>query len=107
LLVLDFDELIAGYVSYGRNRVSALPYQGEIFELYLTPEFQGLGFGKRLFDAARRDLHAFGYNSTIVWALSDNERAIGFYTHLGGRVIREAHERFGVETRARIAFAYN
>ena len=33
LLVLDFDELIGGYASYGRNRVPALPYRGEINEV--------------------------------------------------------------------------
>src|ERR1700689_1759285 len=44
LAVLDFDESVTGYTSYGRNRVPSLPYGGEIFELYLMPEFQGLGF---------------------------------------------------------------
>ena len=81
----NIDESIAGYASYGRNRVPTLPYGGEIFELYLAPEFQGLGFGRRLFDAARRDLANHGYTSTLVWALADNERALSFYGHLGGR----------------------
>ena len=107
LAVLDFDESIAGYASYGRNRVPSLPYGGEIFELYLAPEFQGLGFGRRLFDAARRDLADHGHASTLVWALADNERALLFYRHLGGRVIREAHERFGSELRGRVAFGFN
>lgn len=107
LLVLDFDDSIGGYVSYGRNRVPALPYRGEVFELYLAPEFQGVGFGRRLFDAARRDLNERGYSSTLVWALADNDRAIAFYKHLGGRVVREAHERFGDEMRGRIAFAFD
>ena len=106
LLVLDFDESIGGYVSYGRNRVPALPYKGEIFELYLAPEFQGLGFGRRLFEAARRDLEEHGYPTALVWALVDNERAVGFYKRLGGRVVREAHERFGGEMRGRVAFAF-
>jgi len=56
LVVLDFGGRIAGYASYGRNRVPAMPYSGEIFELYLAPEFQGLGMGRRLFEAARRHL---------------------------------------------------
>ena len=30
LLVLDFDEAIGGYASYGRNRVPSLQYGGEI-----------------------------------------------------------------------------
>ena len=56
LVVLDFDDAIGGYASYGRNRVPAMNFGGEIFELYIAPEFQGLGFGKRLFSAARKDL---------------------------------------------------
>jgi ribosomal protein S18 acetylase RimI-like enzyme len=106
LVVLDFGGRIAGYASYGRNRVPAMPYSGEIFELYLAPEFQGLGMGRRLFEAARRDLNEHGYVSTLVWALADNERALDFYTRLGGKIIRRAEERFGDETRGRVAFGF-
>ena len=77
--VLEFDDGIRGYVSYGRNRLAVSPYRGEIFELYLLPEYQGLGFGRRMFDAARRDLAGNRLSGLIVWALADNERACGFY----------------------------
>lgn len=107
LTVLDFDESVVGYTSYGRNRVPSLPFGGEIFELYLAPEFQGIGFGRRLFDAARRDLANFGLRSTLVWALADNDRALGFYRRLGGRTVRQAEERFGDEARGRIAFGFD
>ena len=106
LLVLDFDETIGGYVSYGRNRVPSLRYGGEIFELYVAPEFQGAGFGRRLFETARQDLADYGYPSFLVWALADNERAVAFYQRLGGRNVRQANERFGSEIRARHAFAF-
>ena len=49
LIVLDFADTIAGYASYGRNRMPALGYGGEIFELYLMPEYQGVGLGRRMF----------------------------------------------------------
>ena len=106
-MVLDFDDSIGGYASYGRNRVPVLPYQGELFELYLAPEFQGLGFGRRLFKSARQDLAEHGYQNMIVWALADNERALGFYERMGGRVVRRAPERFGTEVRDRIAYAFD
>src|ERR1700748_3332235 len=98
LIVLDFADKIAGYSSYGRNRMPALGYGGEIFELYLLPEYQGVGLGGRMFSAARNDLAAHGYSSFVVWALGDNDRAMDFYKHKGGAVVRRARERFGDET---------
>jgi len=58
LLVLSLHGTIGGYVSYGRNRAPSMDFDGEIFELYLAPEYQGMGFGARLFKAARHDLAA-------------------------------------------------
>ena len=75
--LLAFGNNIAGYANYGRNRARSLYYDGEIYELYLRPEFQGVGFGRRLFSAARRDLAQSGMKSLVVWALSDNDPAVG------------------------------
>jgi len=107
ICVLDFDESICGYASYGRNRLGELPYEGEIFELYLAPEFQGLGFGRKLLETAIRDLHDNGLNKVLVWALTDNQRALDFYDHMGGKIVRFADERFGGETRRRAAFLFD
>jgi len=106
LLVLDFADEIGGYASYGRNRVPSLPHRGELFELYLAPQFQGLGFGRKLFEAVRADLADNGYPSMLVWALAGNERALDFYQRLGGKRVRYAPEQFGQETRQRIAFGF-
>ena len=42
----------------------------------------------------------------VVWALADNERALGFYRRLGGRIVRRAHETFGGQERERVAFGF-
>ncbi len=84
----------------------ALGYGGEIFELYLAPECQGCGFGRRMFEAARKDLAGHGLSTVVVWALADNERAVGFYRRLGGRVLHRARETFGGQQRERIAFGF-
>lgn len=99
-------EALAGYVSYGHNRAPALDYAGEIFELYLLPEYQGLGFGARLFHAGRRDLADHGLDTMLVWALAENARAISFYRRLGGAPTRRASEKFGGERRPRLAFGF-
>src|SRR4249920_201256 len=104
--LLQFGDRVAGYANYGRNRARSLFYDGEIYELYLCPEFQGLGFGRRLFTAARRDLAQSGLKSLVIWALTDNEPAVGFYRALGGRAIARSSERFGAKSLDKVAFAW-
>ena len=89
-----------------RTRVPSMPYSGEIFELSVLPECQGVGFGRRLFNAARQELAEHGYLSTIVWALADNDKALAFYRRLGGLPIRRAEERFGADMLTRVAFRF-
>ena len=95
-----------GYVSYGRCRDRALPADGEIDELYLAPEYQGVGFGKRLFKAVRNDLGDRGAARVAVWCLSDNDRACDFYRHMGGRLIAETSERFGGTSLTKSCFLF-
>src|SRR5213078_4951812 len=106
ITVLAFGECVAGYANYGRNRARSLFYDGEIYELYLCPEFQGLGFGRRLFTAARRDLAQSGLKSLVIWALTDNDPAVGFYKALGGRAVARASERFGAKSLDKVAFGW-
>jgi ribosomal protein S18 acetylase RimI-like enzyme len=104
--ILAFGDTVAGYVNYGRNRARSLTYDGEIYELYLRPEFQGLGFGRRLFAAARRDLAQSGIKSLVVWALTDNSSAVEFYRALGGRAVARSCEKFGAKTLDKVAYAW-
>ena len=104
--ILVFGDTVAGYSNYGRNRARSLSYDGEIYELYLRPEFQGLGFGRRVFSAARRDLAQSGIRSLVVWALSDNEPAVEFYRALGGRPVARSCEKFGAKTLDKVAYAW-
>ena len=105
--VLVFGDSVAGYANYGRNRARSLFYDGEIYELYLRPEYQGLGFGRRLFTSARRDLAQSGLKSLVIWALADNEPAVEFYRALGGKAVARSSERFGGRNLEKVAFAWN
>lgn len=106
LVVLDVGESVVGYVSYGRCRDRSLPADGEVDELYLAPEYQGLGFGKRMFKAVRNDLDDRGAKRVAVWCLTDNERACAFYRHLGGRLVAETSERFGGQSLTKSCFLF-
>ncbi len=102
---MHFGDTIAGYAKLWPQPRAQLYYDGEIYELYLKPEFQGLGFGRRLFTAARRDLAQSGLKTLVIWALSDNDPAVEFYRALGGRAVARSSERFGTKVLDKVAFA--
>ena len=104
-LVLELAGQIGGYVSFGKNRWP-LPYQGEIYELYLLPDYQGLGFGEHLFEACRHQLDQRKLKGLIVWALFDNTPAIDFYWRRGGRPIGRTFDKIGGSKLEKIAFAW-
>ena len=106
LLVLDFDGEAAGYATYGRCRLGRAPFQGEIFELYLHPIYQGLGLGEKLFDGARVRLAELRLKGLLVWALADNDAACAFYLSLGGKPVAEGAESFGDVSLRKVAFAW-
>lgn len=106
VLVLEVAGTICGYATVGPNRARNLPQKGEVYEIYLKPEYQGIGLGTRLFLAARRELARFGFDSVVVWALSDNDGACRFYRNAGGRKIARANEKFGEVALTKIAYAW-
>ena len=106
IALMQFGDHIVGYTNYGRNRARSLFYDGEVYEIYLKPEYQGLGFGRRLFTSARRDLAQSGLKSLVIWALSDNEPAMNFYRSLGGKPIARSTERFGDKVLDKVAFGW-
>ena len=107
LLVLDFSGEAAGYATYGRCRLGRAPFQGEIFELYLHPVYQGLGLGEKLFERTRQRLFDLRLKGLMVWALTDNDSACSFYLSLGGKPIAEGAERFGDISLRKVAFAWS
>src|SRR5690606_27543578 len=69
IIVVEIGGTVVGYATIGRNRARQLSQQGEIYELYLMPEYQGIGLGSRLFAAARKLLDGNGLKGLVVWAL--------------------------------------
>ena len=52
---------------------------GELFALYVDPDFWGRGVGRALIAAARARLVAEGYRWAVLWVLEGNARADRFY----------------------------
>lgn len=89
-LVISLGAELVGYALVGRCRSGP---GGEIQELYIRPDCQGLGFGSRLFAGARAELRARGVAPLTVWCLAANGIGTAFYRALGGRVTDRARDR--------------
>ncbi len=105
LLVLEVAGVVAGYATCGAAR-GGQRSSGEIYEIYLTPVYQGIGLGEHLFEACRHQLDLRGLRGLVVWALADNTAASEFYWHRGGRPIAETKERFGLTELTKIAYSW-
>ena len=101
---------VVGFLSYGPERDEQSPAlrrpgagsaggatkgRGEIFTLYMLPRFQGAGGGRRLLAGAAEALLAEGYNGAVLWVLSENLAARGFYERLNGQASGRRQSRVG------------
>lgn len=91
-LYLDGRLIGTSYVCFARE--PGREGYGEIVSIYLLPEHAGRGYGRPLMEAALAKLRENGCADVCLWALTQNVRAEGFYTHMGfarsGRTMREA-----------------
>ena len=107
LLVAEVAGVIAGYATVGLNRARALPQEGEIYELYLRPEYQGIGLGRLLFGEARGLLRSLGCRGLVVWCLEDSHIADRFFRTAGGSDICEGMEDFGATQLRKIGYIWD
>lgn len=107
IVVLEVGGKIRGYVTYGASRARTLPYRAEIYELYIQPEWAGMGFGRRLFRTVQQRLARRGHDALVVWCLAENGLGCQFYDGLGGRRIATADETFGGVRVNKVAFGFD
>ncbi len=79
------DDTVVGYVAFGRCRRPNMAAMGEIYELYVAPEYQDRGTGRRLLAAALARMGRARAESVVVEVLAGNPARF-FYAHLGATV---------------------
>lgn len=75
---------ICGMVHFGPPRLPEFGPRGEVMLLYIDPERQGRGLGRRLVTLARAELAAIGYAEMGLAVVEQNTAAQAFYRAIGG-----------------------
>lgn len=73
------DGTICGFATTAPARDSDVADDGEVYALYVDPEWWGCGFGAALITEARRRLVDLGFRNAVLWLLAGNARADRFY----------------------------
>jgi GNAT superfamily N-acetyltransferase len=96
-----------GFAYCGRARGAPGPGWGEIFALYLLDRAKGRGHGRDLMAASSDWFAERGGLPFMLWALTANFRATGFYRHLGGEPYADRLERFSGAVLPESAFRFD
>ena len=81
-------------------------FDGELYVLYVSKSFQGMGYGRRLLARVAEDLMNRGYHSLVIWVLQDNP-ACRFYERLGGCLVAEKVVEIGGRQLMDVAYAWS
>ncbi len=92
LIAEDAEEAV-GYACGALLKGDGRGADAEVFTLYVVRAAQGVGVGRALLTASARVLRAEGAKSLLLFVLSRNERARGFYERLGGEAFAEVASR--------------
>ena len=94
-----------GWVAGGRERGGNPDYDGEIYALYVLPEYQNNGIGRDLVKYTACDLKKCKMKSILIWMLDGNS-ARGFYEHLGGMEVSSKSVEIAGAVLKEVAFGW-
>jgi len=111
------DHGVVGFTSFGPARRGDRPASGhfggfagerdvgEIYTLYVQPDFHDRGIGRGLLAAAFAAMADKGYGCCFLWVLRDNPSRY-FYERVGGKVVAERQERMWGRTVDQVCYGW-
>jgi len=80
---------VVGFADFGEPREVIDGYEGELYSIYILPDFQRKGIGERLFNLGAEYLVGIGKRSLYLLTLEVSPYR-PFYEKMGGRIIGRA-----------------
>ncbi|MCK8060524.1 MULTISPECIES: GNAT family N-acetyltransferase [unclassified Fusibacter] len=103
VFVAEIDGRIIGFATAGEDRLGK--YDGELYAIYLLPEFQGNGIGHALYNRIEMLFKAQGKKNMIIWSLKANPHR-GFYVRMGGVKKEEKDITIGEQVLREIGYVF-
>ena len=97
---------VVGFGSCGPAKGVDLDFDGEVYTLYVLPDYQGRGIGARLLAGLFEALLAGGSRSALIWVLAGNPARF-FYQTAGGAWIAVREERLWGATLREMAYGWD
>lgn len=92
VFLADVGGISAGFVVIGRTKTpppGSSPirpsHSGEVYALYLHPDYWRRGIGRALLRHAAQELKAQKHTTMCLWVLDGNQRGNAFYKAMGGQ----------------------
>lgn len=102
----DDNGVIVGFANGGKERTGEYAdLEGELYAIYILPEFLGRGIGRRLVECVAEDLMKQGMNSMLVWVLKDNGSR-KFYEKMGGLAVDSKTIKVAGEELVEVAYGW-
>jgi ribosomal protein S18 acetylase RimI-like enzyme len=96
---------LLGFAGFGAARDRGMGFDGEVYTLYVHPNFQGQGVGRMLLHGAFTELARKKFHTCVIWSHARNH-ACFFYESLGGQRIAERQVTLGGQDVTEAAFGW-
>jgi len=105
LVASDAKSNIFGFASAGPSRDRSLPFEGEVYTLYVAPGWTGQGIGSALLQSVFKLFAKANYRGIIIWALADNPSRF-FYEAMNGQLVAERQHPLWGRTMREIGYGW-
>lgn len=104
---LAFDgETLVGFSTVGKSRDDNYPDYGELYAIYLDPDYFGKGVGKALFQHSLEYAIAQGFTKMFVNVLNENKIGRDFYARMGAVPIENSEEELTIDSHPYLEMKY-